>query len=79
MTAPKPPLILTHDERLSPLWRKLVAHMTEQVDQLRQSNDADRSETETARLRGRIAAYKAMLELNKEPDQDAPAPVTHGF
>lgn len=76
----KVPLILTRDERNSPLWRKLVAHMTDQVDQLREQNDADRGEVETARLRGRIAAYKAMLELNKEPDPDAqPAPVTTVF
>lgn len=76
---PKPPFALTHDERNSPLWRKLVAHMAEQVDQLRQQNDVDRSETETARLRGRIAAYKDMLGLNKEPDPSAPAPVATVF
>lgn len=73
------PFILTSDERTSPLWRKLVKHMNEQIDQLRQQNDADRGEIETARLRGRIAAYKAMLDLNKEPDPNAPAPVTTAF
>jgi hypothetical protein len=76
----KSPFILTQEDRHSPLWRKLVVHMSEQVDQLRQQNDADRGEIETARLRGRIAAYKALLDLNKEPDPSAqPAPVTQAF
>lgn len=80
MTTPKPAFTLTRDERLSPLWRKLSAHMNEQLDTLRRDNDTDREPTETARLRGRIATYKALLALNNEPDPNAQAiPVNDHF
>jgi hypothetical protein len=80
MTAPKPPFVLTREDRLNPLWRKLMAHMSDELAALRQANDADRDPIETARLRGKIAAYKSLLALNNEPDPNAQAvPVTHQF
>lgn len=68
MSASKQPFSLTRDERMSPLWHKLHAHMAGQVEVLRVMNDADRDEVETARLRGRIAAYKELMALNNEID-----------
>lgn len=68
MTQPVPPFALTRDERMSPLWHKLYAHMAGQIEVLRMMNDADRDEVETARLRGRIAAYKELMALNNEID-----------
>lgn len=68
MSASKQPFSLTRDERMSPLWHKLHAHMAGQIEVLRMMNDADRNEVETARLRGRIAAYKELMALNNEID-----------
>lgn len=68
MSAPNTPFALTRDERTSPLWRKLYTHMADQIEVLRMMNDADRDEVETARLRGRIAAYKELMALNNEID-----------
>lgn len=67
MTDPKPPFKLTAEDKLSSLWRKLMAHWQEQLDSLRTQNDGDRSEIETARLRGRIAGIKANMGLNDDP------------
>lgn len=67
MTEPKLPLALTLEERRSPLWRKLLAHFEEQLDTLRQQNDADLGENVTARLRGRIQQVKVFIDLNKPP------------
>jgi hypothetical protein len=79
MSAPQPPFALTHDERLSPLWRKLVKHMDGKLADLRASNDGEHDALATAKLRGRIAALKELLALDAEPDPNQPGPVTTDF
>jgi hypothetical protein len=72
---PKPPFVLTKDERDSKLWRKLMKHWEERLTSLRIQNDSDRSETDTALLRGRIAEVKANMALDKDsPAVDIAAP-----
>jgi hypothetical protein len=71
MSQPKPRIVLTQDEKDSKLWRKLMAHWEGQLQILRTQNDGDKSEIETARLRGRIAQVKADLALDKDlPEVD---------
>lgn len=74
------PFALTHEERTSPLWRRLHAHLLEQIDALRIENDGAHSEGMTARLRGRIAELKMLAALNNEPNPEAhPAPFQTDF
>lgn len=54
---------LTHVEAQSALWLKLKKHLEERLDVLRAKNDGDLDTTETARLRGRIAALKELIAL----------------
>jgi hypothetical protein len=73
MTQPKPPFILTHEDKQTPLWHKLMAHWEDKLATLRMQNDGDKAESETARLRGQIVAVKACLALNNAPpDLEAP-------
>lgn len=73
MSDPKPPFILTPDERDSRIWKRLMAHFNERLETLRVQNDGVRAETETAHLRGRITELKRIIDLNKEPiDFEAP-------
>lgn len=60
---------LTQSEADTPLWIKLEDHFRGKIQELREANDDDRNEIDTSRLRGRIEAYKDMLELRpKEND-----------
>ena len=71
MSAPKPKFALTHEEKTSKLWRKLLAHWEDKLETLRNQNDGDKSEIDTAKLRGRISECKANLSLDKDaPDID---------
>ena len=64
-------LSLSKEEKRSTLWAKLSEHLNERLDSLRVQNDADKSDIETARLRGRIAEVKMFLSLEKDlPDLD---------
>lgn len=72
MNEPKPPLVLSAEERRSPLWKKLKDHWQERLEVLRKQNDGDRPETETAKLRGQIAECKALLWLERETDIELP-------
>lgn len=60
------PLVLTADERESKLWRKLSDHFTERLASLRIQNDGDKSDIETAKLRGRISELKACIAFDKD-------------
>lgn len=62
----KLPFVLTIEERRSVLWRKLEEHCANRLEIVRKDNDADRSETDTARLRGRIAELKYLISLGNE-------------
>lgn len=57
---------LTHEEKSSKLWKKIRQHVTERISLLRNQNDADSNEIDTAKIRGRIAEAKGLLELEKE-------------
>lgn len=74
-----PPFILTADERMTPVWRKLVAHMEAKLAELRESNDGDYGQVDTAKLRGRIAMLRELLQLDKELDPNAPVPFATDF
>lgn len=70
---PKPPLTLTHEDKQTPLWHKLLTHWEDKLASLRTQNDGDKTEIETARLRGQIVAVKACLALDiAPPDLEAP-------
>lgn len=58
-------MTLTKQERDDPLWVKLRAEMEARLLQLRAANDADMSESDTAKQRGRIAEIKRFLDLGK--------------
>ena len=54
-------------EAQSALWLKIEKELTDRLVTLRGQNDGDRSTEETAKLRGRIAEVKSILEWAK-PD-----------
>lgn len=60
---------LTTAERMSPLWSKLEKYLHGRLEVCRRKNDADLTEGETARLRGRIQALKELLVLGEIPPQ----------
>ena len=64
--APPERFELTMGERMSPLWLKLKKHLEDQVAKAREQNDKIMTEPETAALRGKIAAYKQLLKLDRE-------------
>lgn len=68
------PLITTHD-RNSAVWQKLKPYLESRLEMLRQQNDGNRTEAQTAKLRGRIAEIKAILSLGTDkpqvPDENA--------
>ena len=61
---------LSEADTNSGLWLRLKTHLTERLDLLRIRNDGDRSEIETAALRGEIRCLKQIIAL------DAPAIAT---
>jgi len=54
---------LTDSERISACWVKLEKHIKDEIEVLRQRNDADVDAVKTANLRGRILALKQILSL----------------
>jgi len=68
------PLILTHVEKDSPLWRRLMGYLDTRLKRLRIENDAEKTPEQTAKIRGQIAEVKLMMGLNNdqpiiEPDK----------
>lgn len=63
----------------SDAWKTIEAHARKQLDELRLSNDkTSHDATATAVIRGRIAAWKELLELpekRREAERKAQAPV----
>lgn len=59
------PFKLTREETNSALWKKLSEHFKERLDVAREENDNMLDDKATARLRGRIMAYKEILELGE--------------
>lgn len=68
------PFALTDEDRLSPLWSKLLGHLERRIQKLRIANDGDADERITANTRGQIKALLSIARLNKprpelEPEQ----------
>ena len=59
-------MTLNEEQRRSALWAVLKQHYEERLDMLRRQNDGKFGEAETARLRGRIAEVKELLNLGKD-------------
>ena len=51
-------------EKDSAVWKKLRTYMEKRLEVNRKQNDAALSVEETARLRGKIAAYKELLGID---------------
>ena len=62
--------MLTEEERLSPLWARLLAHLEQRVANLRIVNESpDRDDRSTQFLRGQIRALRDVISLNTDrPD-----------
>jgi hypothetical protein len=61
------PFALTDEERVSPLWGRLLRHFDARIAALRLLNDSPAAdERTTAMYRGQITAYKALLALNTD-------------
>lgn len=56
-------MILTEQERNNGLWVKIKADLETRLASLRSENDKDMNETATAKLRGRIAETRRMLDI----------------
>jgi hypothetical protein len=68
MTAPKnapEKFRLGADDLESPTWHRLSEYLEKRLARLREQNDGDQSEADTAKLRGRIAELKLILSLSK--------------
>ena len=59
-------LDLTEADIHSSLWLKLVKHWNDRIDDLRKMNETDKTEIETAKLRGRIAEVRLMIVRSEE-------------
>jgi hypothetical protein len=71
MTAPVKQIIdlfLTDDERTSPVWQSVQAHLERMLAKKRIENDNPKlTDVETATLRGHINCLKAILALGSKP------------
>lgn len=59
--------MLSHEERLSSVWKKLKAHLEERREFVRAQLEADLDVVETAKLRGRIAQIRELLRAADDP------------
>lgn len=62
----------------SALWKKLTDHWAERLSMLRLKNDNELDTIETARLRGRIAAYKDFLAMGDPETKVTDTAATRG-
>lgn len=62
---------LTHQDKSSSLWRRLHAHYTQRLSEMRAMNDGQLDEVMTARTRGRIVEIKALLDLGSDDEVTA--------
>lgn len=56
---------LTESDRDSQTWTRLKKHLQARLEALHRENANDLSETQTAKLRGRIAMVQELLSLDK--------------
>ena len=57
---------LNPSEKQSALWMKLREHCTERIEELHRKNEGKADEVDTAHIRGRIAAFRAILDMEKD-------------
>lgn len=61
-------LVLSAQDRASPLWARLEKHFAQRLTEARAQNDSpELSEAKTAALRGEIRVWKGLIELGAEP------------
>ncbi len=65
------PLLSPADLR-DPLWLRIQAHFTGRLESHRVQNDIDKTPEATAKLRGRIAEVKYLLDLAAPPAPHVP-------
>lgn len=58
--------LLSSEERRAPVWLSLVEHLKTRLEDLRTRNDGDRSEVETAKIRGQIMEIKSLIALDRD-------------
>ena len=59
-------MILSPSDKLNPLWVRLMSHWNARLEQHRTQLEGNKSETDTAIFRGRIAEIRACMRLNEE-------------
>lgn len=69
MNEPKPRFTLTTEEKLSPLWKKLMAHWEDRLSHIHVQLEGDGPDSTTYKLRGKAAEIRTNLALNKDPIQ----------
>ena len=57
---------LSENEKASPLWLRLKAHLEDRLAAARVRNDGVQMEAETAALRGEIRALKRIISLGDD-------------
>lgn len=62
----EPKFSLTALDMQSQAWIKLSAYLGRRTERLRTELEGDRSDTDTAKLRGRLAEIKALIATVKE-------------
>ena len=66
MTVPEPQLILTEEQKRSPLWLMLSDHWNKKLASYHLLNERDERELQTSKLRGKIAEIRANLYLSRD-------------
>jgi hypothetical protein len=62
---------LTRAEVISPLWQRLSAYLTDELQSLRERNDNVQDIRDTTLLRGELRAVKRILALADEAGQES--------
>jgi ribosomal protein L29 len=60
---------LNEIEKTSGLWKKIDDELNSRLASLREQNDGERTQDETAKIRGRIAEIKTILSWAKADPQ----------
>jgi hypothetical protein len=60
-------LVLTHEDKHTALWKKLMAYWTERLETMHGWNEGDQTELSTAKIRGQIKELRVNMALAKEP------------
>lgn len=68
---------LAHPEITSAAWQRVRAYAHAELARHRAQLEADKTELQTARLRGQIAALKDLLRLEEEDSRPVTEPTDH--